>query len=158
MKLNFWFNFPNQRNVPMKVFKSVLFGLIAKIPDGVAWIIQPLIAKINRCNAFDKQLLTNFFKNMKKSEKELKVDYRPYSQLTGLNIGISELLFNGTLPSLEDIMKTEESIKFSVRVSILYRIMKDHWFVSKPDEFHQKFANTRQPFLLIHGGLDPQTP
>eukprot|EP01080_Neovahlkampfia_damariscottae_P011291 gene11291-4102_t len=145
------------KNVPKTQFKAILFGLIAKIPDGLSWVIPPLISRINRCNEFDKKVLSHFFKTIAQ-KKDLKVDYRANAGLIGFNIGIPELLFNETLPSLEDILKKEETLRFSPRVSILYRIMKDHWFATKQDEFSQKFANTRQPFLLIHGGLDPQTP
>jgi pimeloyl-ACP methyl ester carboxylesterase len=74
------------------------------------------------------------------------------------HIGISEMLYNVTLPSLNELLRNEEDFLFSSRLSIQFRVMKDFWFERKPDEYFQKFAETRQPFLLIHGEMDPQTP
>ena len=147
----------NYRNITKEKFKAILFMMIAGRPGSWAFAIPPLILRLKRCNDFDKGVIKHFIMS---TEKEIKKndDYRSYSELMEFQIGLSEILYNSTLPSLKEIKKIEENLIFSIRLSISSRTLKDYWFPTKTDEFYQKFANTRQPFLLLHGTLDPQTP
>ena len=135
--------------------KVSLFRLIASIPGGRTHFLPPIIKRIKRCNAFDKVIL----KRLASIISPKMQNRGGYSFILGLHIGLSELLYNGTkLPSLEELQKKEESYMFSPQVSVSNRRLVDHWDIKKPDEYHNKFANTRQPFLILNGAMDPQTP
>jgi pimeloyl-ACP methyl ester carboxylesterase len=138
-------------------FKLILYRLIQTQPYGMSYIIPPLIIRLKRCNAVDKIIIKKFIKFFTVGAKR-NDEYRGFSDILFIHISNSEMLFNGTLLSLKKIQEIEETLSFSTRSSIMARVMKDHWIEEYQDEFFEKFAETRQPFLLLHGGLDPQTP
>jgi hypothetical protein len=135
-------------------FKISLFGLIASIPHGRAFVIPPILKRYMRCNREDLKIL----RHLANAITPKISNNGGYSFVLGLHIGLSEFLYNDTLPSIKEIEAVEDRLMFSSQVSIRHRRYADLWKIRKPDEYYKGFANTRTPFIILHGGLDPQTP
>jgi hypothetical protein len=135
------------KKVSKTMLQTILFSFNAYIPYSLMNFIPQIILRVKRCNSDDqiklKKLLDGF--------GVTKGEYRSTATLITLKIGLNEMLFNQTLPSLNDLVNESKRLLFSAGTSLFFRRLYEYFPMSKNDVYFNKFANTEKPILMLHG-------
>ncbi len=114
-----------------------------------------IIYRIQRCDAGDITALEYFAENMVDPLDGLRYS-RLFSASIGAHIGLSDL-WEAPIPTVAEGQALIDDALWAFG-STARLVMDEYWPKYAPDEYHNVFAETDVPILMINGELDPASP
>jgi pimeloyl-ACP methyl ester carboxylesterase len=119
-------------------------------------LIPAMLYRAERCSQADIDALIAFYGELDDSGREGTPE-APESFALLVHIMFTEM--TNELSPAEDILRASEEVVFAdLGSSVDLRTALANWPRYAPDEFIGRWAETDVPLLLLHGGLDTQTP
>jgi pimeloyl-ACP methyl ester carboxylesterase len=120
--------------------------------------LPALVARLRRCNAGDRALLTSVVDRWYPSMSELGSADEARSDAAGNILSASEAFSRQAedAPALQRQFSEEITVAYGVEK--FYALLRDVWPTYPTDEYFGKWPEYRRPLLMLQGGLDTATP